>query len=186
MYKGKIVAFSLSCVDIEAQYFFAASEKIFCKACDSCLDESYIPRNLVISSKYDIGCTYDGRYIVSSRFKEFCAENYPNNLTFESVTIGNDYFLASPMDVLRFDVLKRKTSFRDLCQACGNYTHITGATPAFLMSQEAPISHGIYRTDIVFGSGRSKSALIIVGTETKREIIVNKLTGATFLPAYGS
>jgi hypothetical protein len=179
-----LIAYALFGHDNGAYFFEKAPASLFCPNCDSCLSESYIPDDIVIKSNYDIGCTYDGRKIVSLRFKSFCEGDYPGEVDFFQVTHKADFFYMKPRRILTFDVELRKTKFKGLCSLCGNYRSITGVTPAVLKGQIEPIPRGFYRTDIEFGSGRDKSFVIIIGIETREEIIRKRFRKPDIAPVY--
>ncbi|EMN48462.1 hypothetical protein LEP1GSC088_1532 [Leptospira interrogans str. L1207] len=53
-------------------------------------------------------------------------------------------------------------------------------TPVFLKGISSRLDRGFYRTDLQFGSGNEKSPILIVGPQTKEELISKKFTGITF------
>jgi hypothetical protein len=179
-----IIAYFLTGHDNDSYFFETAPAELFCKICRSCLDESYVPENMKIPRKYDIGSTYDGRDIVSTRFKMFCDVNYPEEVDFFSVTSKCDFFYMKPRRILILDAEKREIRFKDLCPVCGNYKSITGFRPGVLKYQHEPIEHGFYRTDVSFGSEHRKSPVIIVGLKTKEKIIEMGFSKPSFNPIY--
>lgn len=134
--------------------------------------------------KYDIGSSYDGREIVSARFKAFCEENYPGEADFFPVTMKADFFYMTIRRILVFDTEKYGTRFDKLCHLCGNYESITGCSPGLIKNQPEPIERGFYRTDVIFGSGREKSPFFIIGLKTKEEIKAMKFTKPSMNPVY--
>lgn len=179
-----IIAYSLCGHDNDSYFFEEAPDNLFCRNCGSCLDETYIPENMKIKRKYDIGSSYDGREIVSTKFKSFCEENYPGEADFFPVTLKGDFFYMKVRRTLIFDVEKYGTRFEKLCALCGNYESIVGATPGILKNQYEPIERGFYRTDVIFGSGRGKSPFFIIGLKTKDEIKANHFTKPSINPVY--
>jgi hypothetical protein len=133
-----------------------------CSACGYRIDlpkynPSYNPKN----SMQDFSITYDGFWIVSVKFRDFCiAQNY-DDLEFEKFQSNNDYFNLKVNNVVVFDYEKRRTRFEKRCNLCGNFESIVGATPTYLLVK-SPIKTGILRTDILFGSGNEKHSLVIV------------------------
>jgi len=178
------IAYSLTGHDNDSYFFESAPGNVFCQQCGSCVDKSYLPDNMTIRRKYDIGSSYDGRDIVSARFKEFCDEHYPGEAAFYQVTRDADFFYMVPKLILAFDAEKRRTRFLEFCPACGNYKSICGATPGVLKNQAEPIERGFFRTDLEFGSGREKSPVIIIGLKTKQQITEKRFGKPSFNPVY--
>jgi len=63
-----------------------------------------------------------------------------------------------------FDTEIQKPCYENFCQFCGNYESITGPDPIYLVNDNIK-KMGFYRSDIEFGSGRSKAPLYIVGED---------------------
>jgi Zn finger protein HypA/HybF involved in hydrogenase expression len=179
-----LIAYFLTGHDNGAYFLETAADELFCPNCKSCLDESYLPENIKIPKKYDIGSSYDGRDIVSARFKAFCEEHYPDEADFFPVTKKLDFYCMKPRRILVFDAEKWNTKFEGLCPVCGNYKSITGRNPGILKYQHKPIEQGFYRTDVFFGSGRGKSPVIIIGLKTKLEIQERRFSKPCFNPIY--
>jgi hypothetical protein len=85
--------------------------------------------------------------------------------------------------VVSFDAKSRRTRFINCCAVCGNYDEVIGATPAYL-EVPGPLEDGIFRSDLLFGSGNAKHPLIIVGLETKERLEGAGLKGLLFREAY--
>jgi hypothetical protein len=140
--------------------------------------DGYFKRNADCSS------TYDSYFIVSDRFKEFCLnEGYPG-LVFREFENDKTHFNFMVKRTVKFDAIRRDTTFEKFCRACKNYESVVGATPSYLLRSK-PLRDGFYRTDLMFGSGDTKSPVIIVGVETKAKLERAKLKGLTFAPAFG-
>lgn len=166
-----VIAFTFEAPDGDAHFFEEAPDSIFCSDCGSCVDRSFLPARLKPRRKsYEVSCTYDNRMIVSNRFREFCLQHDIEGAEFTPVNgIGSFYLLESNRQV-KFDWERRKTRFENLCAVCGRYESIVGAYPAFLKDINQPLLHGFYCSDLEFGSGREKTPILFVGTETKKLI----------------
>ena len=132
----------------------------------------------------DLSITYDGFWIVSSNFRDFCVEQNYNDLEFEGFNLNNNYFNLKVNKIVDFDYKRRQTRFEKRCNVCGNFESTVGATPTYLLIK-SPIKLGIFRTDLLFASGNEKHSLIIVGLNTKMEMNKYKLTGLEFSEAFG-
>ena len=65
------------------------------------------------------------------------------------------------------------------CEYCHSFNAVAG--PVFdSKNQPQKLGKGIYRTDILFGSGNEKSPIIIVSEETRKMIIEAKIKGCYF------
>jgi len=140
--------------------------------------DGYIKRGADFSSTYD---SYD---IVSDRFRTFCLEQQYEGLAFGEFSNDKTHFNFMPNRIVRFDALRRNTTFEKLCRVCRNYESVVGATPPYLLRSK-PLEDGFYRSDLLFGSGDRKGPLILVGLETKAKLKAANLKGLEFSPAFG-
>lgn len=126
---------------------------------------------------YDLSSTYDGYDIASLKFKAACKRLKLNGIEFLSLPSDPEFFAIKPTVLTPFDSASRKTKFESLCSSCGFYKAVAGATPAFLLLEpESDIS----ATDIIFGSGNSRSRVLIATERAKHMLIAEKLTGIDF------
>jgi len=162
------MAFTISAPDCGSYFFEHASEKYFCKQCDSYLDDFYLPSSMNMKSNFrNFGYTYDGRLIVSNRGKSSLNKYTSTRISFSMLNQSGDFHALLAHDELRFDTEARGTRFLNMCDECGRYDSVVGATPAVIPST-LEIDHlGFFRTDVEFGSGREKTPLFIVGGELK-------------------
>jgi hypothetical protein len=129
--------------------------------------------------KKDIMGTYDGYDIVSKKFYDFCnRENY-EHLEFIELPNNRNFYWLKVHNVLPFDAERRKTRFLNYSVEFDGFEEIIGATPVYLKINK-PLEEGIYRTDICFGTGISKSPVLLFGTFTKDKIKKEELTGLYF------
>lgn len=182
-----IVAYSMVGHDNGAHFFEEISTSCFCSNCRCLVDEKYKPDHLVGLKKNidDLSSTYDGRDIASLRFKKFCERMSLTEVIFSLVNQDPKLYLIEPTSELVFDVKRRKTKFEGYCSVCGKYQQVAGATPGFLKNICKPIKEGVYRTDVEFGSCIGKNKIIIVGVDTKEQIVKEGLSGVVFKPVYG-
>jgi len=164
--------------------FFDGNEPsgVLCQNCGSCLDYNYYPKFIDInpSKKYDAVYTYDLRELFSESFFVFCRDVLKIGHIFKPIqTRGETLYYMSPTHVLEFDYIRRKTKFEKTCEQCGGYRDIVGATPAFLKNHK-PVEAGFFRTDLAFGSGKSKSPLILLSSEWKKLLVSQKFKGIDF------
>lgn len=179
-----ILGYVMKAKDCNDGLFFDGSEPtgVLCPNCGTCLDYRYAPSAIDIhpSKKYDVSYTQDLRDLFSTRFVTFCRDVLHCDEGFKLVKGTNmDLFYMFPSRVLEFDVERRKTRFEKSCNVCGGYESIVGARPAFLRTKE-PIGPGFYRSDIAFGSGKSKFPLFFVGAEWKELLASQKFRGIEF------
>jgi hypothetical protein len=181
----KLLAYSLSSPDIDAHFYENAPPAIFCFQCNTILDKSYVPSALKLYSGKlpDLGGTYDGQEMCSTRFKEFC-EAEGLEVDFYEIDMGKPFYHFKPQNILKYDILRRKTRFIGHCASCGNFAEVIGSTPVFFTEIFEPIQTGIYRTDLEFGSGSHKGFGVIVGLETREKMIALKFRGCTLVPIY--
>ena len=167
--------------------FFLDSKNLLAPTCSKCgylydLINYFNPSFKLKRRTNDISYTYDGRCIVSLRFKEFCKREGYVGLTFKVFEREPNFYLFQVDNELSFDSAVSKTEFLEYCEECNNYKEIIGFSPGHLRSIGNRLSDGFYRTDLLFGSGNSKHPLIIVAPETKIKFEREKLQGGYLEP----
>jgi hypothetical protein len=149
-----------------------------CKRCGYVTNFDYISSLFILNKKiYDISYTYDGRVIVSLKFKEFCLRNKYEGIEFKKLPNDPNYFLLSVYNIIKFDTDKRKLNFENYCDECKRYESITPARPIILKNISNPIKGGVYATDIHFASGNEKRPLLIIGIDTYQKMKKEKFKG---------
>ena len=118
-------------------------------------------------TSYEVSFTYDGRLIVSERFRQFCEGNALEGACFDLVNDRRKLYSLTSDRIVKFDANRREAEFSGLCDLCHQYEEVIGANPCFLENIDKPLLHGFYQTDLEFGSGAGKSAVLLVGTESK-------------------
>lgn len=179
-----LLGYVLSAKNCNEGIFFDGSEPpgTLCPKCGTCLDYSYAPATLTIhpSRKYDASYTLDLRKLFSERFVSFCRDVLHAKDEFRLVKSDSmDLFYLYPSRELEFDAERRRTRFENPCDVCGGYGSIVGARPAFLKANNQ-IGPGFYRSDIAFGSGKSKFPLLFVSQEWKGLLQAEKFRGIEF------
>jgi hypothetical protein len=158
---------------------FAEVEGIpICKACGFKTDIYYINASFRVKRRtYDLSATYDGYKIASLKFMEACNRLKLSGLEFLKLPADDEFFVVRSNTISKFDTVARKTKFDSLCDVCGFYRAVAGATPAYIMERpETDFS----RTDIVFGSGNCRSPLIIATEYAKNALRKERLKGLEF------
>jgi hypothetical protein len=179
-----VVGFSLSGQDNDS-FMFQKHELPRCPACGYKTDFLSHNSNYVLRRKApDYSTTYDGHYIVSERFRQFCRRQKYTGLEFGQFKNDPNHFDLQVEPVIPFDAKRRETRFIKLCQVCGNYESVVGAYPSYLKCSD-PLPDGFYRSDLLFASGDEKHPVFYVGAETKEKLKRARLTGLELEPAYG-
>ncbi|CTR29901.1 hypothetical protein [Escherichia coli] len=172
-----IIGYQLSAVDNHAYFFDDAPDNIFCDKCGCCIDNTYLPEDLKTRNKCDIGYTYDGRPIVSLKFKEYI-EGLVLNVDFFPVNKKQTLFLMKPKDIVSYTAYKKK----NYCDKCHQYHDQVMPDPTFYDETGCILEKGMFFTSESFGSGKEKSPSIILGIETAKiisdAIKIHKFRGA--------
>lgn len=149
-----------------------------CPVCGYKTDLYFVnPSFRVKSRAYDLSSTYDGYDIASLKFKEVCRRLKLKGIEFLPLPSDPEFFVIKPTALTSFDSVSRKTKFESLCATCGFYKAVAGATPVFLLSEPETDISG---TDIIFGSGNSRSRVLIATECAKNMLVTEKLTGLHF------
>jgi hypothetical protein len=179
------VGYCFTVADSKSRMFPSDALLCKCRRCGYRLDFfAHNPQYILRQDCFDLCATYDGQLIGSLAFKRFCEDQKYSGISFLEFELDEQHFHVIVERQVPFDFERRQTRFENLCQVCGNYESIAGATPAFLRVQ-APLADGIYRTDLLFASGDEKCPLHIVGIDTKAKLIEAGLRGICFENAEG-
>lgn len=82
-----------------------------CPVCHNTLEKIPDIHYKVAKKRADILLTYDGYYIVTEKFKEFCKENKYSNITFTKLADSAGYYFFMPHEIYKLDYIHRKTRF---------------------------------------------------------------------------
>lgn len=155
-----------------------------CPVCGTCLNYAYAPRSMDVSrsKRYDVAYTHDLRLVFSERFAKYARDILKCDEEFVRITSATgDLFYFVPERVVPFDTGRRKTAFDQPCLSCGGYLSIVGARPAFLKVPQR-LGSGFFRSNVPFGTGRSKFPLYFVSEEWKQLLVAEKFRGIEFEP----
>ncbi|HSC81825.1 MAG TPA: hypothetical protein VLC08_15810 [Chitinolyticbacter sp.] len=139
------------------------------------------PKFRLKQRSFDLSYTYDGYCIASMKLKEMFARHKVSGVEFLSIGSDPTCFVLKPTAIVLFDAARRESIFEGMCQACGQYEGIYGATPAFLL--QAPKTD-IAGTDIMFGSGNARSPIVIATDRVKWLCKQERITAITFVVAH--
>jgi hypothetical protein len=148
--QGHAPGFSIHGPDNDSFYYAGAVDPPACQACGLVLHLDWVNSEFQLNrTQYDFSFTYDGVPIASRRFSQFVAV-FPGirSLPLPS-TPGHTLVIVDP--IVRFDVARRRTTFRSPCSSCGRFREVAGATPVYLqVGTNLPTDFS--RTDVEFGS----------------------------------
>lgn len=166
MSKDLIIGYELSATGNHAYFFDDAPDSVFCTKCGCCIDDTYLPEDLKAGNRCDIGYTYDGRPIVSLRFKEYI-EGLALNVDFLPVNRKQSLFLMKPINSIEYSARQ----IENYCDKCCQYSDQVVPRPDFYYKTGNVLKEGIFFTSTSFGSCKEKSPSIILGVETAELII---------------
>ena len=156
-----------------------------CPICHNTLEKIPDVHYKVAKKRADILCTYDGFYIVTEKFKEFCNENKYPNITFIALADSIGYYFFMPHDIYELDYIHRKVQFLNKRVCCGSYDEIIGASPAYKLSSFSTESDDfINRSEYYFGTKGCKAPLIIIGLKTQQKVKAFGLKGISYDNVY--
>lgn len=179
-----VVAKDLSAYDAEYMYKDWDNMPGVCPYCHSKFksvpDINYRLRKRI----FDVYCTYDGFFIVSEKFKNFCEINKYGNIVFESFK-NKGYYFFEPQSIFLTNIFWHP--FNKLgywCDKCKHYSEVSGGVlkdDTFILESD----DFIMRTDNFRGSFESKSPEIIVGLKTMEKMKAFGLKGLVFTDVWG-
>ncbi len=153
-----------------------------CKSCGYVLDYDYISPTFTVNiKKYDVSYTYDGRCIVSSRFKQFCENEGYSRLSFQTLPNDTGFVKFNVENLLEVDIEKSSYNYENFCETCNRYESITPGVPVFLKNIDKPLFDGFYATNTLTGSCNGMTRIIIVSPDTKTKLKSKKMKGLTFI-----
>jgi hypothetical protein len=162
------------------------------KKCERC---GFRTEFLGTNSKYrpirtapDFGATWDGEYIVTRRFKNFCEAFNLAGLEYFGFRKDTDHFQLVFTRIIKIDQMLSKPVLRDgPCQNCGQSRGLHWEKP-WTFSVTNPLEIGFYRSDVLTGWDNDKRPLHIVSPRTRQLLESSDLTGfhsfeAVYAPA---
>jgi len=149
-----------------------------CKACGYKTDLYYVNSQFSLSRRqYDLSSTYDGYKIASRKFVEACMRLNIQGAAFIAIPSEPEFFVLKHEALTAFDFERRLTRFEGYCSSCNTYKSVAGASPAFLLEEPKQDLSG---TDVVFGSGNSRSRLLIASARAKSLLSQESFRGLEF------
>ena len=131
-----------------------------CSACGGKVNWQYVnPQYRVKKRRRDITATYDGYLLVSSRLHEILKENGADSDDFLPLPSDADYFCLRPKAALSYSAAECQRR----CDSCDQFADSVVPVPQFVAQLAQPISSGVYRSSIEFGSVPLKSFCVVVG-----------------------
>ena len=160
------------------EFYDGAPASVFCPRCGDVVDHNYAPRDLGVKSlHFDMAATRDGHSIASQKFRDFCARTGIPNLDLIRVNAAPPLYDLRPRAIITYDVDCKPPVFENRCILCGSYESIVGPSYSSIKGVDFPIRKGIYRTDLVFASGREKHPFYVVGLDTAELMKKESLRG---------
>ncbi len=142
-----------------------------CVVCGYRTDYRYTNPSFLLKNKIrDLSSTYDGIYIASLKFKEFCSRYGYKNLVFKPLPKTPNFFQF----YVEGNVIEYKFNFNEnFCSACEMYESVIGPTMNLDHITE-PLKDGFYQSDLWFASGNEKSPVLIVAPKTFQNLKTEK------------
>jgi hypothetical protein len=178
-----IIGYAISPQHNNDSYMFLPSDANLpkCPKCGYVTNFDYIsPLFKLNKRKYDVSDTYDLRFIVSLKFKEFCVKNNYKGIEFKKLPNDPGFFKLEVKNIIKFDTEKVKLRYYKYCEKCHNYESITPGYPIFLKGINKKLADGFYATDVHFASANEKSPIFVIGIETYEKMKKEKFKGIFF------
>ncbi|MGB3410169.1 MAG: hypothetical protein WBA45_03140 [Microthrixaceae bacterium] len=177
-----ILGYLLAPVDNDSYMLQGDMPHPACSACGYVTDHEWIdPSFRLRKPALDAGYTYDGYLIVSERLRSVVGDR---GALYDVLPSEPGHFSLRADEEVRFDTVRRRTRFEGLCETCGRYEAVAGATPVFLIDQQ-PLPDRLVRTDIEFGSGDEKGPLLLLGEGLGRKLQAAGLKGVDLVEVSG-
>jgi hypothetical protein len=177
--QGDIVAKSISCNDVPHMWENGNERPGLCPICHNVLEQIPNMEYKVRKTKSrDLVVTYDGFYIVSQKFKNFCDENNYEDLTFIQLPKSPQYYFFLPRKIYKLDYVRMKTKFIGYKSCCGQYEAVCGYVN-FYRDKENDIEGNdfICCADFLFAEHLIKTPIVIIGSKTLDKMIEFGLSG---------
>lgn len=162
------------------------SHPALCPDCGRKLDATWIhPKFRVGRRRRDACATYDGYFLVSSRFKQVWEAAGHKGAVFQHLPHDTDFYSLRSDRIVTFDTERRGTHREDYCISCKAYATVVGSRPAYLLGVHGPLARGLYRTDVEFACDIEQHPLLIVGPATHAILVGAGLKGLEFSEVFG-
>ena len=184
---GKIVGKMIYCYDNDS-YMYRPKELVFLNCCSLCnvpLARNINPDFRLSKKNYDISATYDGYFIVSNAFKEFCISNGFEGLNLYTLKLESDFCLLLDTDnIVYLDHERRGTKFDEYCKVCQRYNSVAGGSPNFFKTSNQKLLNTIYTSDVMYGYKNSQHPLFIINMDLFSLLKAEKFRGIYFENIY--
>lgn len=152
-----------------------------CSECGYRTDFEYTNLDLRLrSKKYDLSETYEGAFVVSERFKLFCESSHYRGLRFVGLPLSKGFYHMLVGQLLPLDAERIGIKRQGLCGTCGNYREVFGLSTCHVIGLQSPLGDGIWRSDMLVGSGNWKGGVTYVGPVTRERMRDAGLRGTHF------
>lgn len=150
-----------------------------CATCGARTDKTFVnPHFRVKKRRRDITATYDHYRLVSSRLRDKLLSHGATLEDFRPLPADPAYWWLSPQQVLDFSEATR----RNPCPSCGECFDEVVPEPRFLERLAAPLSTGVYRSSLEFGSVPLKGPAVVIGVDTAQALREASMTGLILAP----
>ncbi len=170
--KGKIVAHILYGNDINAMYGRKGDRNPgLCPVCHTVLKKLPNMEYKIRKKKGDLFETEDGFYIVTEKFKIFCEANKYENLKFTPLPKSPGYYFFEAETIFKTDPVKSWFEYGKKQECCKQYDWIVKGTRLWKDKNMHILTNDfISQSDYWLGDPKTKSPLIVIGTETARKM----------------
>ena len=174
----KIVAKTISCYEVPHMWEHGNERPGLCPICHNVVEQiPNIEYKVRKTKNRDLVCTYDGFYIASQKFKDFCDENDYDDIIFVQFPKSPNYYFFLPNKIYHLDYVRMKTRFIGYHECCGLYDEVIGSKFYRSVTVESNIKDFICRSDYFFADFLNKSPIVIIGKDTLDKMIKYGLSG---------
>jgi hypothetical protein len=147
----------------------------------------YVPRKRKSILRCAVTCTYDGQYIVTAALKAFCEAQAYEHVVFVGFPKHPEAFQLIATKQVEVEPYISGVRWQGRCPECRNHESVVlgGSRNPLTVKTMSPLVNGIYRTDLAFGNCDGKSPIVIVGLDTKANMVDAGLKGIIFAPVHG-
>lgn len=152
-----------------------------CASCGARVDKTFVGAQFRVKKRRrDITRTYDSYTLVSTRLRDKLLSHGATLEDFRPLPADPAYWWLSPQQVLEFSAATR----RNPCPSCGEFFDEVVPEPRFLERLEGPLSTGVYRSSLEFGSVPLKGIVVVIGVATAQALREASMTGLVLEPLY--
>jgi hypothetical protein len=166
--------------------FFFDQETLDQYCCPECrrVVRRYRPKFITLKEYFDFCYTYDGRVIVSDRFRRFCVRHKVPGCAFVRVGKKRRLYWLRAVRQIPYPRDKRAIWHEPACRTCDHrMTYLK--PPVALASRRRPLARGFWRTDLEFGHTVVAHPIMFVDIETAEKLRRAGMKGLSLLPVMG-